>query len=436
MARSWISNAGWLTFSYVNRLVLGFLVGAWLTRSLGVTLNGVLGTVASAGSLLGFAAEFGLRQVLVKELAARPGDRGIIFGTGLRLLAIGGLVAYLLGMGILLVLAGPADLIFGAILLSPLLFNCHTALLSRWDAMHESDRGAKLAITANLISSAAKVACIFGKWGLMGAALAIAGESVLIGIFALLLGWRIGWVMEGCKWSFVEARNLILQSWPHFLSHSGTLLLMRLDQVMLFAMRGASEAGIYAAATRLSELVYAIGPIIMMTSLPRLSAAYESNRPAYHQMSQFLFGVMTCIGIAVAIGCWIFGDWAIHLLYGDAFAAAAPVLWIHCLSALPYLHGQLCTIILVSTEQARFGAYAAYGGVIVNVLLNLWLVPILGAKGAAWATAAAYSVAWLFGMFAMPPVRWLAWQQLRSLTAPFKLPFMFRETRRLLSHAG
>lgn len=436
MARTWLNNAGWLTFSYASRLVLGFFLGAWLTRSLGVASSGLLGTVVSAGVILGFVAEFGLRQVLVKELAARPEERDVIFGTGVRLLALSGAGAYALGSVVLLVLAGREGLLFGAILLSPLLFNAHVALLSRWDAIHESRRGAKLAIVANLVSSAAKAGCILGGWGMIGASVAIAGESVLIGLLALSLGWRAGWGPAGRNWDPGVARRIAEQAWPHFLSHSGTLLLMRLDQMMLFAISGAEEAGVYAAATRLSELVYAVGPIVMMVSLPRLAAAFETNRAGYRQMSQLLFGVMSCLGLAVAVGCWTCGGWAVRVLYGEAFAGAAPVLWIHCLSALPYLHGQLCTIILVSSGQARFGAWAAYGGLAVNVLLNLWLVPLHGAQGAAWATAASYGAAWLLGMFLMAPVRWLAWQQLRSLAAPLTLPLMFRETRRLMSHAG
>ena len=73
------------------------------------------------------------------------------------------------------------------------------------------------------------------------------------------------------------------------------------------------------------------------------------------------------------------------------------------------------------------GAYAAYAGMAINVVLNLWWIPQHGAQGAAWATAVAYYVVWFAGTFAMPNLRWLAMAQVRALAAPLMVPMRWRE---------
>ena len=43
------------------------------------------------------------------------------------------------------------------------------------------------------------------------------------------------------------------------------------------------------------------------------------------------------------------------------------------------------------SEKTRFGAYLSLGGALITISLNIWLIPILGYMGSAWATLACYS---------------------------------------------
>ncbi len=137
---------------------------------------------------------------------------------------------------------------------------------------------------------------------------------------------------------------------------------------------------------------------------------------------------MSVAGLAAPLVWWLFGNQIVALVYGREFAACGPVLFIHCLSSLAYLHGAVRGFVLVTAGRARYGAFAAFAGAAVNVVLNLWWIPQLGAQGAAWATAVAYYAAWFAGTFLMPGMRWLAWLQVRSLTAPFTMAFSWRDT--------
>jgi len=413
-----LRNISWLAFGQVVRLVLGLLTGAWLTRTIGPEQNGLLGTAMVIGALAGFFADFGIRQVLIKELATHPENAPALFGTAARINTLFGLIMFGIACLVSWLWGGGRMLVLGVMLGLPLFMNGWLAVLSRWDAEHQSHRTAKLGLIANILSSAAKVVCVLTGANLVFAALTFALDSLIGSFVAFRWAAKRGWLKDLLLWDAAFARNLLREALPLFLSHCGTLLLLRIDQLMVFKMAGETEAGIYAAATRLSEIVYAISPIMMMTFLPRLTESHRQDPSRYTRQCGMLFGVLTLIAYTSIFCWWALGEWVVELLYGQAFHSAAAIILIHCVAALPYLHGELRNSLLVVEKRSYSGAKAAMIGVIMNILLNLWLIPLHGAAGAAWATVATYTAVWFGGSLIMPSLRHIGWQQLRSLASP------------------
>ena len=421
-------SLSWLFGAQLARLALGFLVGTMLARALGVAEYGRLSTALGITTLAAFFAELGLRQVIVKEMAQRPRIAGPLMATGFRLLCWLGLGA-LVVCAITLLVMGRMDLVVATLVLSTaFLFNGHVAIFSRWDARGESWRAPKLAMIASLASNAAKVLCIVAGLGVVAMAGAIALECFIAASLVFFAAWRAGGLGELRGWHPLAARALLARAFPHFLAQSGTLLLLRLDQIMLNAMAGNEEAGIYGAATRLSELVFLFVPVIIASYLPRLAAIEQSHPAIYRRTVGALLQILSAVGLAAPLLWWMGGTWFVKIVYGKEFTACGPVLLIHCLSSLAYLHGQVRSFVLVTSGRAHLGAYAAYAGAAINILLNLWWIPQWGAQGAAWATAVAYYVVWFAGTLVMPGLGWFGRAQLRSLAAPVLLPLRWRET--------
>ncbi len=416
-----VRNISWLALSQAVRLALALFVGAWLTRSIGPESNGLLGTAAVIGALAGFVADFGIRQVLVKELAARPRDAAALFGTAARITTVFGALMYAVALALSWFWGGQAMTMLGLLMFSPLFLNGWITVLSRWDSAHESHRTAKLSLAANLVSSALKVVCILTGANLMFAAATFAMDAVCGALVAWSWAARRGWLRDLRLWDGAFARTLLRESLPLFLAHSGTLLLLKLDQMMVFKIAGKSEAGIYAAATRLSEVVYAVGPMLIIAFLPRLSESHARDCKRYEHQRGVLFGVMTCAAYASILGWWLLGREITHLLYGPAFAAASGIIMVHCLAALPFLHGELRNSLLVVERKSYAGAQTALAGVLINIGLNLILIPRHGALGAAWATVITYTLVWFGGSLVVPALRGIGRQQLRSFAAPLWL---------------
>lgn len=306
----------------------------------------------------------------------------------------------------------------GLILYASLPLNAYLAVLSRWDASFHAQRTAKVGILANLVAALARVACILAGADLHWAAATIVLEVVIAATVAFGWALRQGWLADLLSWDLGVARSLLKESLPLFLAHSGTLLLLRVDQLMIFRMRGAEEAGIYAAATRLSEIVYAAGPLLIMTFMPVLARSFVGNAGLYQRQCAWLFGAISLVGYGSVLFWFFAGIDVVGLLYGPAFAASAPVLLVHGLATLPYLHGELRSAVLVIEKKTRWSIRCAFTGLLLNVGLNLLWIPSYGALGAAWATAVTYALVWFLSSLVIAELRAIGALQLAGLLSP------------------
>lgn len=428
-----LRNLSWLTVSQVVRLVTGLFVGTWLTRTLGPEKNGLLGTALVISSIMSFAAEVGLRQVLIKEFSTQTHDAGLILGTAARIMFVLGGVCCVAACGIAWYWGGSEMLGVGSLLYLALPLNAYLAVLSRWDAAHQAQRTARLGILANVLSASARVVCILTGAELRWVALTMTLEVVVSAVVAFSWALKRGWWSDLLAWDSRMARSLLRESLPLFLAHSGTLLLLRADQLMIYHLRGEAEAGVYAAATRLSEIVYAAGPLMIMTFMPILARSFQNDPVKYRRQSAWLFGGLSVVAYASVLFWWVAGGRVVHLFYGEAFQQAALVILVHGIAAIPYLHGELRSAVLVIEKKTAWSVRCAVLGLMLNIGLNLWLIPLHGAVGAAWATAISYTVAWIVSSWVMPVLRPIGRQQLAGLLAPFWLWREAREWRSLRS---
>jgi O-antigen/teichoic acid export membrane protein len=360
----------------------------------------------------------------------RPAQEAdFIFATAVRIMLLTGAACTLLGCLFAWLFGGMEMLQLGFILYAPLFLNAYQGVFARWDAAQQSQRTAKVTLSANLLSAALRGLMIWLGFSLGWLAFSLALEALIsIGI---ALAWcsRRGWLGHLRRWDGKIAHRLLAESLPLLAAQVGSLLLLKVDQMMLFRLRGPAEAGIYAAATRLSELIYAAAPLMITSFMPLLSRAHHQDRALYQRRQQALFGACTLIGYGSVLGWWLVGPQAVALLYGPAFAAAAPVLQIHALATLPLMHGEMRGALLVIEQKTRWSVRCVAAGLALNVLLNLWLIPAYGALGAAWATVFSYTLAWFLSSVVLPPLRQLGAVQSASLTGAA----FFKHWRALLS---
>jgi O-antigen/teichoic acid export membrane protein len=183
------------------------------------------------------------------------------------------------------------------------------------------------------------------------------------------------------------------------------LLLFRLDTIMVEAMRGKDDAGVYGAAVRVSEVVYFIPVLLSSVCLPPLLELRKADALRYRRRFEDYFALSILIAVPCAALLAIASPLVVGILFGSDFSASARILTIHAWSFIPYAIGIARTQYLTAEGRLWVNLPSVLLALGVNVALNWLWIPQYGGEGAAWATLVAYTVAWVLSSFALPGTR-------------------------------
>jgi O-antigen/teichoic acid export membrane protein len=169
------------------------------------------------------------------------------------------------------------------------------------------------------------------------------------------------------------------------------ILIFRVDLLIVNHFRGAAEAGVYAVASQVANLLTMLPGVIAMLLFPRV-ASYQDPR------GEFAIKVTRHVSFVMLIMCLVVaaGSFLLPLIYGARFADAT----IQLLILLP-------GVCLIGIESVLVQHFTGTGlplaipvfwliTLAVSVGLNLGLVPVFGARGAAVTSTISYALIFLF----------------------------------------
>lgn len=393
-----LDNIGWLFFDKVLRMGVGLLVGVWVARYLGPEQFGLLNFAMAFVGLFGAIATLGLQEIMVRDIVRHPHEARVTLGTGFVLRLFGGLAAFMLIIGVISYLR-PDDTLaktIVAILGFTMVINA-SEVVKYW---FESQVQSKFAVWVQngvfLIIAAVKVCMILLHAPLMAFVVAAFAEALLAAALLLAVyGWKVGRLTAWAP-SFVRAKELLRDSWPLLLSGIAIAVYMKIDQIMLGQMIGDQAVGIYSAAVRISEVWYFIPMAIVASVFPAIVEAKKKSEKLYYQRLQKLYDLMVLLALAVALPMTFLSSWLIDLLFGQAYAPAGPVVAIHIWAALFVFLGVASSKWFLTENRQILSFQRTLSGALVNVVLNLFMIPKYGATGAAYATVISYAVAGMF----------------------------------------
>ena len=225
-------------------------------------------------------------------------------------------------------------------------------------------------------------------------AFALAGliEIVLTSVF-LLIAYKVNHLnLRNWRYEGHEMWRLLKESWPLIMGGLAVTLYMRLDAVMLQQMVGDREVGIYAAATRLSEIWYFLPTIIVSSVSPAIIKSHSLDSVQYLISLRRLYFVMAWLAMAISVPLSLMSRPIVNILFGSEFGEAAPVLAIHLWASIAVFLGVASSQYLLLEHLQKISFYRTLIGLVCNILLNILFIPSMGAKGAAIATVMSYFV--------------------------------------------
>lgn len=270
------------------------------------------------------------------------------------------------------------------------------------------------AIAVNLViqrflTAALSIGVLMLGGGVMGFAAAYFGGT-LVGMFALFwTGRRIGLAPSVTLVSVPVMRELMHHSTALGVNSVLNLLVFRLDALLLGWLLDSAAVGVYSVAYKLFEALLFVLWSVDRVALPAMSAATgdEPIRRGVHRACSVVFAVYLPYTAIMLIR----GGEVLKLTFGAPYdVASLAALQILSVALLPYAVQYILALGLYARRRNLTVTISAVTALVVNVAVNLVLIPDLGPAGAAWATLLAFLVQsimlWVFvtRMVGMPGV--------------------------------
>jgi PST family polysaccharide transporter len=285
------------------------------------------------------------------------------------------------------------------------------------DSFFQSQVQSKITVWAKnlafLIFAGVRIALVYSKAPVWCFAVANVGE-IGLGAAGLVIGYRLsGGKMLSWRVHRPRAVYLIQQSWPVLLSGMAVMIYMRIDMVMLKLMQGDLAVGLYSAATRVSEVWYFV-PTAIVSSVSPAILRVKDDPELFHLRMRRLFSIMTMTSCLISFVIAPCSRTIIHMLYSTGYSAAAPVLAIHIWASVFVFMGVAQSPWNLSKDLLKLSLYWTVAGAVINVALNLYLIPRYSAMGAAIATVVAYAFSGFFANLFSARTRPIFVMQVRS----------------------
>ncbi len=387
VARRIAQNAAALALSQGVSLVLNFVTWAYLARTLAPEGFGVIGFGTALLAYFVVAIQLGFDAVAIRESARDPARLRVLAGqvTALRMtLGVAALVVYAI-----VVLALPRPPVFKATLAVLGLQLVVVATRLNWTFQAaEQMRPVAVRDAAVAVLNAAVVFLLVRRPDQLVLAAALTAGVPLLGNAWLLAAYRARFGALRLAFDRVAWGALLRPAIPLAASAFLIEIYIRLDQVMLEFLSSTETVGLYSAAARFSALSQLPANVAFSAFFPAVAAALGSSE-LMRARGRMLSHVLLPIGAAIAAaGPWLARD-TLVFAYGEAYAPAGPAFALLLVTAgVVHLNMAVGLPLLAWDRQTPY-MWAVLSGAVVNVVLNVVLIPPFGILGAAGATLVA-----------------------------------------------
>jgi O-antigen/teichoic acid export membrane protein len=188
-------------------------------------------------------------------------------------------------------------------------------------------------------------------------------------------------------------KNLSGFSFWIFLTASGSLVFSYADTLLIGYFMTNADVGIYRTAFQLTSIATFITLAFHTVLYPKISSLGAQGQ--FAEIENSLAKAITyslLLAIPTCIGGWILGSKLLFYLYGASFVEGAPALVFLLLVQVVNVFMYLGTMSLNALNRPKDAFNITLIAAILNILLDIALIPVMGITGAAVATLIAMSV--------------------------------------------
>lgn len=384
--KRFIKNIGWLMSGRIINMLLQFFVSLATARYLGPSNFGTINYVAAYVSFFSSISSLGLSVIVIKEIATNKYDNNEVIWTSVWMRFITSIFSLICICSLFYITNKNDPIILKIAFLESLaiVFSAFTTfdyyfqakLLSKWSAV-----AGVLAYTGMSIY---KIFLLMKGANIVWFAFASSIDLLFMAIFLMVFYAKFENFNPKFNWSI--GKKLLKQSYHYLIAGLITILYAQVDRIMLGNMLDKSSVGYYSIALTISSMWSIIPGALIETLSPILYDEAKKSREKYLRRLKQSYAIIFWLNTIYSLCVCIFSKWIIFLLYGEDYLSATMalriVVWYYGISTMSTLN----QVYLANDNKNQYINIFFFVGLIVDIILNMIMIPIWGINGAAIAT--------------------------------------------------
>jgi O-antigen/teichoic acid export membrane protein len=378
--------------------IKGLILLPILTKTLGPELYGVFALIVISITMLTplctLKLDFAIIRFLSHEQNYAKVSRGVI-----SVFIFTSIVALIITTGVLLFSQVIASNLFGSIeykpyliLASPLIFisSLNQVMREYFRAFERMNLYASLSVIQTICEIILTTYAIISGYGISGAIISLGIVRAIIWIVSLYFVTRNIDIVSPSLKTIQPYFGFSLPLLPIAIGH---LLISIGDRYIIGIYLGAGDVGIYSASYSIAVLLaffYAPIPIVLFPVITRLFESQQINELKIHlEYSQKIFLLFS---IPSLFGLVTLSKPILYTLTSTDYVRGHAVIPIIALATILYSLSDINNQILTLFKKTKISALIHSASAIINILLNIIMVPIYGLSGAAIATLITFTI--------------------------------------------
>ena len=381
-----VNNAKWIIACKIIQSLLQLIIGMFCARYLGPANYGLINYAASVVAFVVPLMQLGLTATLVRELIDSPEKEGEIMGTSLCMSILSGFACMVLvGTFVFFANKGEPQTLAVCVLYSVSLLFQAIDLIQYWFQSKLQSKYPSIAmLCAYVVVSLYKIYLLITAKSIYWFAVV---HSIEFGIVGMALLWIYNkQSQQKLRFSMSMVKRLFARSRYYILATMMVTVFQNTDHIMLKMISGDVENGIYSAAITCVGVCQFVYTAIIDSARPVILSSKKNCSSDYENNISRLYCIITYATLLQSVGFTIFADPIVRILYGQDYLASIPVLRILVWYVAFSFMGSVRNIWILAEGKQNFLWKINLAGALVNIIINMLLIPGWGASGAAFAS--------------------------------------------------
>tara|TARA_A100001015_G_scaffold218269_1_gene245322 strand:+ start:347 stop:1723 length:1377 start_codon:yes stop_codon:yes gene_type:complete len=209
------------------------------------------------------------------------------------------------------------------------------------------------------------------------------GSSIMSSIYIWNKASNISESFLKAEYRYVK--QLLKKIAPFIISAFLIVALTSMDTLMIQWMDGAEGVGFYQASIKITETILII-PVLYMTTIFPFTSKYAFDELRLIKILKESISILAMIGFPIVVGGIYLSKEIILSIYTASYFQSIILFKYLLISIVPIFFSTIFNGILLSTKQERKSVAITATAFLINIGLNIYLIPKMGALGAVYGT--------------------------------------------------